>query len=77
MGDDEYVISADEKSQLQALHRRHPGLPPAPGRLRRVEFEYRRGGTLAYMAAYDVHHAHVMTREHEVGTPKSRATPES
>jgi hypothetical protein len=25
----------------------------------RVEFEYRRGGTLAYFAAYDVHHAHV------------------
>jgi transposase len=25
LGDDEYVISADEKSQLQALHRRHPG----------------------------------------------------
>lgn len=60
MGDDEYVISADEKSQLQALHRRHPGMPPASGRLRRVEFEYRRGGTLAYMAAYDVHHARVM-----------------
>jgi hypothetical protein len=28
---DEYVISADEKSQLQALHRRHPDLPPGPG----------------------------------------------
>jgi len=27
---------------------------------RRVEFEYRRGGTLAYFAAYDVHHARVM-----------------
>ena len=25
-----------------------------------VEFEYRRGGTLAYFAAYDVHHAHVL-----------------
>jgi hypothetical protein len=25
-----------------------------------VEFEYRRGGTLAYFAAYDVHHAHVI-----------------
>src|SRR5690606_5065007 len=46
LSDDEYVISADEKSQLQALHRRHRGLPPAPGRPRRVEFEYRRGGTL-------------------------------
>jgi hypothetical protein len=59
---DEYVISADEKSQLQALHRRHQDLPPAPGRTRRVEFEYRRRGTLAYLAALDVHHATVMGR---------------
>jgi hypothetical protein len=29
LGDDDYVISADEKSQLQALRRRHPGQPPA------------------------------------------------
>jgi DDE superfamily endonuclease len=57
---DEYVISADEKSQLQALHRRHRGQPPKPGLARRVEFEYRRGGTLAYFAAYDVHRAHVL-----------------
>jgi transposase len=60
LGDREYVISADEKSQLQALQRRHRGLPAAPGRTRRVEFEYRRGGTLAYFAAYDVHHARVL-----------------
>ena len=59
---DEYVISADEKSQLQALHRRHQDLPPAPERARRVEFEYSRGGTLAYLAALDVHHATVMGR---------------
>jgi len=57
LGPDDYVISADEKSQLQALSRRHPGLGAAPGRLRRVEFEYRRGGTLAYLGAYDVHAA--------------------
>ncbi|CAN5526316.1 IS630-like element ISMsm5 family transposase [soil metagenome] len=57
---DEYVISADEKSQLQALHRRDRGAPPAPGQTRRVEFEYRRGGTLAYFAAYDVPHARVL-----------------
>lgn len=57
---DEYVISADEKSQLQALKRRHRGQPPKPGLQRRVEFEYRRGGTLAYFAAYDVHHAQVI-----------------
>lgn len=60
--EDEYVISADEKSQLQALHRRHPDLPPAPGRIRRQEFEYRREGTLAYLAAYDVHRARVIGR---------------
>ncbi len=59
---DEYVISADEKSQLQALRRRHDDLPPGPKRTRRVEFEYRRGGTLAYLAALDVHHASVMGR---------------
>ena len=57
---DEYVISADEKSQLQALQRRHRGQPPKPGLARRVEFEYRRGGTLAYFAAYDVHRAQVI-----------------
>jgi DDE superfamily endonuclease len=60
LADDEYVISADEKSQLQALRRRHPGLPAGPGRTRRVEFEYRRGGTLAYFAAYDIHRAQVI-----------------
>lgn len=29
---------------------------------RRVEFEYSRGGTLAYLAALDVHHATVIGR---------------
>ncbi|MGI8868269.1 MAG: IS630 family transposase [Mycobacteriales bacterium] len=59
---DDYVISADEKSQLQALNRRHDDLPAAAERTRRVEFEYRRGGTLAYLAALDVHHATVIGR---------------
>src|SRR4051794_25552521 len=35
LGADEYVLSADEKSQLQALSRRAPELPPGPGRVRR------------------------------------------
>ena len=60
LGPEDYVISADEKSQLQALHRRHRGQPPGPWRTRQVEFEYRRGGTLAYFAAYDVHQARVL-----------------
>lgn len=62
LGADEYVISADEKTQLQALARRHPGTPCRPGACRRVEFEYRRGGTLAYLAAWDVHHARLFGR---------------
>lgn len=57
LGPDDFVISADEKSQLQALRRRHQGRPAGPGQVAQVEFEYKRGGTLAYMGAYDVHHA--------------------
>ena len=59
---DEYVICADEKSQLQALGRRHASLPPAPGRAGRFEFDYRRNGTLAYLAGWDVHHANLFDR---------------
>src|SRR6266568_1787192 len=57
---DEYVICADEKTQLQALGRRHATLPPAPGR--RARFEYERNGTLAYLAGWDVHHANLFDR---------------
>jgi hypothetical protein len=59
---DEYVICADEKSQLQALGRKHATVPVGPGRPALVEFEYRRGGTLAYLAAWDVHHANLFDR---------------
>jgi DDE superfamily endonuclease len=59
---DEYAICADEKTQLQALGRRHPTLPPKPGQPARVEFEYERNGTLAYLAAWDVHHASLFDR---------------
>ena len=59
---DELVICADEKSQLQALGRRHETIPPRPGRPALVEFEYRRRGTLAYLAAWEVHHASLFDR---------------
>jgi hypothetical protein len=59
---DEYVICADEKSQLQALGRRHETVPAGPGRPALVEFDYLRGGTLAYLAAWDVHHAKLFDR---------------
>jgi hypothetical protein len=44
------VICADEKSQLQALGRRHASVPRGPGRPGRFEFDYQRNGTLAYIA---------------------------
>ncbi len=59
---DEYVICADEKTQLQALGRHHDTVPPGPGRPGLVEFDYLRGGTLAYLAAWDVHHANLVDR---------------
>ena len=59
LGPDDYVISADEKTSIQARRRIHPGSAPAPGRCRRVEFEYERAGALAYMAAWDVRRAKV------------------
>ena len=55
----DYVISADEKTSIQARRRISPGMSPGPGRARRVEFEYERGGALAYMAAWDVRNAKV------------------
>jgi Homeodomain-like domain/DDE superfamily endonuclease len=62
LGDDEYVLSADEKPGVQARMRIHLPLPPGPGRAMRAESEYHRLGTLAYLAAYDVHRAQVMGR---------------
>jgi hypothetical protein len=59
---DEYVLSADEKTSIQARIRKHASLPPAPRQPTRVEHEYTRGGALAYLAAWDVHHAKVFGR---------------
>jgi hypothetical protein len=58
----DYVISADEKTSIQARCRCHPTLPPGQARLMRVEHEYDRGGALAYLAAYDVHRARLFGR---------------
>jgi hypothetical protein len=48
------IISADEKTSIQARIRCHPSLPPAPGRAMRIEHEDERGGALQYLAAWDV-----------------------
>lgn len=57
--EDEFVISTDEKTSIQARIRRHPSLPSEPGKPMRVEHEYARGGAWAYLAALDVHRAKV------------------
>jgi hypothetical protein len=61
LGPDDWVLSADEKTGVQAL-RRLPGEAPGARRLRRVESDYRRAGTLAYLAAWDVHRAKLFGR---------------
>ena len=56
------IISADEKTSIQARIRCHATLGPAPGRRRRLEHEYQRGGALQYLAAWDIQEGIVMGR---------------
>ncbi|MEV0738750.1 IS630 family transposase [Streptomyces sp. NPDC050549] len=60
LGQDEYVISADEKTSIHS--RCHPTLAPGQARAMRVNHSYGRGGALAYLAAYDVHAVKVFGR---------------
>jgi len=50
----ERIISNDELTGVQALERKHPGLPLRPGQVERREFEYIRHGTLAFIINFDV-----------------------
>ncbi len=62
LGKRDFVLSADEKTSIQARIRTHPSTPPARGQAMRIEHEYRRGGALAYLAAWDVHRARIHGR---------------
>jgi len=46
--------SLDEMTGVQALERKHPGLPIRPGKVERREFEYIRHGTLSLICNFDV-----------------------
>ena len=48
------VLCVDEKTQVQVLDRLHPGRPMRPGHPERLEDQYRRHGTLAVLAGWDV-----------------------
>jgi transposase len=62
LGGNDYVISADEKTSIQARCRCHPTLPAGKSRMMRVNHDYDRRGAMAYLAAYDVHRAKVFGR---------------
>ena len=48
------MLSTDELTGVQALERKHPGLPLAPGKVERREFEYIRHGTRSFTISRDV-----------------------
>ena len=62
LGEGDYVLSADEKTSIQARDRSHLTLGPGPGKPGKVEHEYRRAGALNYLAAWDVHRGKVFGR---------------
>jgi len=50
----ERAVSTDELTGVQALERKHPGLPLAPGKVERREFEYIRNGTRSFILSRDI-----------------------
>ncbi len=62
LSSDDFVISADEKTSIQARRRRHRTTPPESGAAGRVEHEYVRCGAWAYLAAWDVSRAKLFGR---------------
>jgi transposase len=57
----EVIISIDEMTGVQALERKHPGLPMASGRVERREFEYIRHGTQSFIVSFEVARGRVDT----------------
>lgn len=59
---DEFVISADEKTSIQARIRCHSTIAASAYHPMLVEHEYERGGALQYLAAWDVQRAKLFGR---------------
>lgn len=58
----EFVISSDEKTSIQARKRKHETVPAKKKKRMKVEHEYERIGSLNYLAAWDVQHARIFGR---------------
>src|SRR5271157_5345433 len=59
------VFCVDEKAAIQALERKDPVLPLAPGRAERHGFEYYRHGTLSLYAAFNTQTGEVLGKTTE------------
>ena len=57
--DNAVVLSADEKTSIQALDRTQPRLPMKPHQIERLSHEYKRNGTASLLAALEVHSGQV------------------
>jgi hypothetical protein len=62
LGPYEFVLSADEKTSIQARSRKAHSLPTQSHRPMKIEHEYKRLGAWAYLAALDVHRAKLFGR---------------
>lgn len=60
--DNALVLCVDEKTQIQALDRTQPGLPLAPGHIGSRTHDYKRNGTAALYAAFNVLSGEVIGR---------------
>src|SRR5437667_679426 len=56
----ERTMSTDELTGVQALERKQPGLPLAPGKVERREFVYERHGTRSFILSRDVVTGHML-----------------
>jgi hypothetical protein len=62
LGKRDYIISADEKTSIQARKRKHDSLRPKTKQVMRIEHEYERKGAWAYLAAWDIRRAKIFGR---------------
>jgi transposase len=54
------VVSVDERTGIQALGRKYPNKPMEKGSPEKMEFEYKRHGTVSLIASLSVHFGEVM-----------------
>jgi len=62
LGKRDYIISADEKTSIQARKRKHDSLGPMREQAMRIEHEYKRKGAWTYLAAWDIRRAKIFGR---------------